>query len=63
MTMGYSVHAARQRIEEIMSAAPEAANSDQMKALVLSVKKNISDIIHQKMPEFAAMIRNPSTKN
>eukprot|EP01036_Dinobryon_divergens_P024679 gene24679-33150_t len=39
-----SVHAARQRIEEIMLAAPEAANSDQMKALVQSVKKNISDI-------------------
>ena len=42
--MGFSVHAARQRIEEIMLAAPEAANSDQMKALVQSVKKNISDI-------------------
>ena len=38
------MHAARQRIEEIMQAAPEAANSEQMKALVQSVKKNISDI-------------------
>ena len=39
-----SVHAARQRIEEIMLAAPDAAKSDQMKALVQAVKKNIGDI-------------------
>jgi hypothetical protein len=40
-----SIHGARVRIEEIMKQAPEAADSEQMQALVRSVKKNIADVV------------------
>lgn len=40
-----SIHTARLRIEEIAAKAPETIESEQMKALVQSVKKNISDIL------------------
>ena len=40
-----SIHLARLRIEEIVSQAPDSINSEQMKTLVDSVKKNICDII------------------
>jgi hypothetical protein len=39
-----SIHAARLRIEEIMRKAPESSDSDQMKSLVKSVRRNIGEI-------------------